>query len=1146
MKSCKAFRVRVPGLCLLSLSLILPLLFGFSGHLLAKPRMEVTEKRTLNSKTFDNGDGTFTLEAHGGHIHYVDRATGELKEADTTLIDMGDKWIQSKASYRCEIPKYADRPFAFNDVFEGKNQTLMMKPLARPVLGEIDNSDGWVNKRVLYRNAFGRGRHLRITAGNVGLFKEVIIDHKPTPLRDLAFDFQVSLPSEEYVYVQDPGVPGSARKVKLASLTLTGHDQLLVGQGPIGQSDFSYIRRIRVWDSDGQAINGRLEFYSEGSNHYYRKIVPKEFLATATYPVYTDATTTFLAGTGDGWVQKKNSPNWDITHDAASGSKVDYTLGSTFLARAGITSDGDYIITRGFLPFDTSSLPDTASISAAVLDLYITGLENGDNDGDDFIVVVQAAQSSTSSLVLDDYDQCGAVNSPNEGSSRYDVTTDFVDDAYNSLILNLTGLGWISTTGWTKLGLREGHDVLDHPYVGANGTKNRIAGRFADYAGTNFDPKLAITYTEDGGPSTYHSWSGGSNTYPYDTWEKASTSIQSSIDAASTGEGIVFVRKGASSYGPIMMRNNVIVVAEDPLDPPTIHGFGAPAVTFQGPLSNATLDGIIITGGLLGGGGQVHVDGSAGAVTDVTIQNCFIDGTQITTPPGGGIVLEGAVAPTIKDCRIINSYSTPITTTLYFEVTFTGKPITIQGCELQALSPGSLGGAGIRISSNQTDAIQIIIGGDGANGNHIHDSPLAGIRLDDLGPGSEVTIDNNVIENNGSRDPNAGIYLENVSGATIKRNTIRNNGRAGIAINAASAGANLNQVMTIGGSLTDGNEIYNNQWGGINFGGRIANQIKGDFWIQGNNIYSNQRGGIFFTRKIIGKATINQNDIHDNNWGGIALKRDAEIEITRNNIRNHVNRGGIHTGEEDAFAGTLGGPLLTIRQNKVHHNQGASRGGGIDVRHASGSIDNNQIYKNARGGIRFGNYISQITNNTVVSNGQNDFGGGIVFDDPDIGAINDPPEGTLIGNPIIRNNIIAYSEQAGLRVGGGPNGDPCPDNLDFGDGGTYRDFNIVYGNYAWNDVFGRANAPDCGWPNLNDMSCTQQQYGGCGAYFDFSQSPFIVLFAPNDVMADPSFVDMANDDYQMSDPSAYPGDDFTQRGSYGGMYPIVDAEIPEF
>jgi hypothetical protein len=624
------------------------------------------------------------------------------------------------------------------------------------------------------------------------------------------------------------------------------------------------------------------------------------------------------------------------------------------------------------------------------------------------------------------------------------------------------------------------------------------------------------------------------------------TTIQAALADATPGD-TVKVMDGAtytSSAGNLILMKTGVDLVSDVGVTPTINGIYRPAVSFEGPLTNCTLDGFTITGGLVGSGGQINMEGTAGPVTEVTIQNCFIDGSSGASV-GPAIRLAGAVAFTVRDCQLVNCNASCIVTPPGNQtVAYTGFPIRIEGCEIQASAPSGLGGAGVRIIGDGTSGVEVIIGGDGAKTNHIHDCPLAGIRLDNFGTGSAVTIDNNVIEANGSGHPNAGIDIESVASATITRNIIRNNGKAGIAINPGTVAQNQN--LTIGGSLAEGNEIYSNDWAGISFGGRQG-PVYGTFTIQGNNIYSNARGGIFLKSRVNGKITVSQNEIHDNTRGGLAVKDNCELEITKNNIRNN-GRGGIHTGEGNNFAGTLGGALLTIRQNEIHHHQNATRGGGIDVRHASGAIENNLVYRNSRGGIRFGDYISEIKNNTVVNNGDEtqDRGGGIIYDDPAIGTLNDPPDGTLKDSPnypypLIRNNITAYNEKAGLRVGG--NGYDCPDNPVYsGDAVNYRDYNLLYANYPWNDVFSRPNPEDCGWPGLNDMSCTKQQYGGCGAYFDSG----IVLDNPNDVMANPLFQDMASDNYNLTSPLGYPGDDGSQRGAYGGDDPLVDSEIPHF
>jgi hypothetical protein len=181
----------------------------------------------------------------------------------------------------------------------------------------------------------------------------------------------------------------------------------------------------------------------------------------------------------------------------------------------------------------------------------------------------------------------------------------------------------------------------------------------------------------------------------------------------------------------------------------------------------------------------------------------------------------------------------------------------------------------------------------------------------------------------------------------------------------------------------------------------------------------------------------------------------------------------------------------------------------------------------------------------VVLNGTNDIGGGIIYDDFNTGALKDPPDGTCPVSTVITNNIIAYSEKAGLRTGG--EGYPCPAT-------PVHDYNLLYANYPWNDIFNRDNDADCGWfedggvAYATDMSCTQQQYGGCGAHFESGGPSPIVLDGPHDIMADPKFQDMDADNYQLQgiSPAKNAGDDGNDMGAYGGSDPMVDSQIPDF
>jgi hypothetical protein len=203
---------------------------------------------------------------------------------------------------------------------------------------------------------------------------------------------------------------------------------------------------------------------------------------------------TYYSGAGDGYVLYGGSSTitWANVHHATAGDYADYT-GTTMYAESFESSDGTNYngIQRSFLPFNTAALPDDATITAATLNIYVSTTSDTDNDGYDYVSVVQTTQASTSSVVVEDYDQCGAVQSPQKGAADIDITD--ISAGYTVFTLNATGIAWISLTGWTQLGIREGHDVADHQI--ATNKDNYVLFYSSAYTGTSRDPYLNITYT---------------------------------------------------------------------------------------------------------------------------------------------------------------------------------------------------------------------------------------------------------------------------------------------------------------------------------------------------------------------------------------------------------------------------------------------------------------------------------------------------------------------------------------------------------------------------------------------------------------------------------------------------------------------------
>ena len=131
------------------------------------------------------------------------------------------------------------------------------------------------------------------------------------------------------------------------------------------------------------------------------------------------------------------------------------------------------------------------------------------DDGYDYIRVVQTDQPDHTALTTADFNNAGATTNPTPGSFDIDFSSLPSVAAWVGFDLTATtGVAWIKKsgqtstcgtstglTGWTCLGLREGHDVVNSaPATAATG--NRFIAQTFE-GGTN-DAYLLIVYTVAG------------------------------------------------------------------------------------------------------------------------------------------------------------------------------------------------------------------------------------------------------------------------------------------------------------------------------------------------------------------------------------------------------------------------------------------------------------------------------------------------------------------------------------------------------------------------------------------------------------------------------------------------------------------------
>lgn len=186
----------------------------------------------------------------------------------------------------------------------------------------------------------------------------------------------------------------------------------------------------------------------------------------------------FVARPGTGAVRRTGSP-YSSVHDASAGDSL---LSAVQVTQSFDPGLGWYTIDRGFLMFDTNSLPDGATITGATL--YVWVITRSGYIGQS-IQIVGSNQQSTSSLTTGDYSRLATALAGSIEASALAPSSGVAAD--RPIALNGSGLGLISKTGFTKLGLRDSRDV-------GNNADTNAGFVWIEGLGGSHPPFLCVSY----------------------------------------------------------------------------------------------------------------------------------------------------------------------------------------------------------------------------------------------------------------------------------------------------------------------------------------------------------------------------------------------------------------------------------------------------------------------------------------------------------------------------------------------------------------------------------------------------------------------------------------------------------------------------
>lgn len=243
------------------------------------------------------------------------------------------------------------------------------------------------------------------------------------------------------------------------------------------------------------------------------ELVPSSVFDGAEYPFEVmaspetfypdpDAENTSVDGfVRQGYYDVGSGVSWATIRGEAGQSSDDSSAIMVLFQTVADSVDGQWrLLDRCIVLFDTSGLPNDATVTGATLSIY------GSSKGDTLSItpnvnVYKSTPFANTALQADDFVDIGTI-----ALCATPITYAGWDTAgYNDFALtdvDTDDFGYISLTGITKLGARNAnYDVSGDAPVWGENLLSGIIGESADQGNTTNDPKLVVTYTT---PTNYN------------------------------------------------------------------------------------------------------------------------------------------------------------------------------------------------------------------------------------------------------------------------------------------------------------------------------------------------------------------------------------------------------------------------------------------------------------------------------------------------------------------------------------------------------------------------------------------------------------------------------------------------------------------
>jgi len=430
--------------------------------------------RDWNADYFASENSTTDVVFTPSWSNYKD-ADQKWKDIDTNLFEEGEYFTMDQAPFSVKIPKLSSGTATFTsnnrwdneankDINEAPLSMMLTAQGVSAVEGKLEQGDfGFGDVQyILYSSAYPALNADLIywiqKEPSPALKKLIRINSDPKVGQDVKLCFNTDFDGE--VDLKEGDVPKEGKIITEDPVEITpdgkenGPRKIVIDKAYVWSKWFS--NEVAQGEDSILEPSDREEITVEVDENSLCKIIPKSFLDFSQYPVYSDASISFIPnpGTADGYAYWGSlaGETWTDARNQAVGTSwnnTDVVMPFGIYSNVATNEYENFWRSKGI--FDTSALDDSATINSAQIEGNITFAVN---NFDDKLGISAATTASNTVVAFGDFPVANCGSTPFSGGINMAAGA-FTEN------LNAAGVASISKTGFTKFCFNSLRDIIN-------------------------------------------------------------------------------------------------------------------------------------------------------------------------------------------------------------------------------------------------------------------------------------------------------------------------------------------------------------------------------------------------------------------------------------------------------------------------------------------------------------------------------------------------------------------------------------------------------------------------------------------------------------------------------------------------------------